>query len=81
MIGVTSLCMVAAGLAFISPEARATMTEAIGDPAGVFGPMASHAASYAHMLAGMAGDYRADNLPVVGFALVAVVLTGMMFRA
>ena len=81
MISVTSLCMVGAGLALISPEARATMTEAIGDPAGVFGRMVTRAASFAHMFAGMAGDYRADNLPVVGFALVAVVLTGMMFRA
>ena len=82
MIGASSFCTVIAGMSIISPDVRAELANAIaGDPAGQLGAMTSRAFAFVHMLASVAGDYRPDNTPLVGFAIVALVLTGMMSRA
>ena len=80
MVGASSLCTVIAGVAIISPDARAQIAHAISDAAGQLGAMASRALDFAHVLVRVAGDYRTDNAPLVGFGILAVVLTVMMAR-
>jgi hypothetical protein len=82
MVGATSLCTLVAGLSIISPEVRAHITNAMaGDPATQMSAMASRALDYGHLLLRVARDYSPDNTPLVGFGIVALVLTVMMFRA
>jgi len=80
MIGTTSLCTVIAGVLIISPpDVRAKIVKAIADdPAGHVSAMASRALDFVHMLSPMLADYRGDNLPIVAFGGVALVLTVMM---
>ena len=81
MVGASSLCTVIAGVSIISPDIRAEIARAIsGDAAGQLGAMASRALDFAHVLVRVAGDYRTDNAPLVGFGILAVVLTVMMAR-
>ena len=81
MVGASSLCTVIAGMSIISPDVRAEIANAMaGDPAGQLNAMASRALDFAHVLVRMAGDYRPDNTPLVGFGIVTLVLTVMMFR-
>jgi len=82
MISTTSLCTLIAGVSIISPDVRAEIVKAISgdDPAGYFSAMASGAMDFAHMLSRTLADYRADNLPIMGFGIVALVLTVMMVR-
>jgi hypothetical protein len=81
MVSAGSLCTLAAGTSIISPEVRAAIANVIaGDPAGHVSALASRALEFAHTLSGVAGDYRLDNTPLVGFGVVAVVLTVMMCR-
>ncbi len=82
MLGTSSLCTLIAGVAIISPEVRSQIASVIsGDPAGQLGPMASRALDYGHMLVRVARDFSPDTTPLVGFGIVALVLTVMMFRA
>jgi hypothetical protein len=82
MIGTTSVCTLIAGVSIISPDVRAGIVKAIGDdPAGYFSAIASRGVDLAHMLSRTLADYRADNLPVMGFGIVALVLTVMMARS
>ena len=79
MIHTTSLCTVFAGVSFISPDLRAEIMRAIADgPAGPLSAITSRAADVVHMLPPVLADIRGDNLPIVAFGLVAVVLTMMM---
>ena len=82
MVGATSLCTLIAGVSIISPEVRTQIANAMaGDPAAQLSAMASRALDYWHLLMRVAGDYSPHNTPLVGFAIVALVLTVMMFRA
>jgi hypothetical protein len=81
MVGASSLCTLIAGMSIVNPAVRAEIANAIaGDPAGQLGAMASRALDFVHVLVKVAGDYRPDNTPLVGFGIVALVLTVMMFR-
>jgi hypothetical protein len=82
MVGASSVCTLIAGLWFISPEVRSHIGNVIaGDPAGQLSAMASRAVDYGHLLLRVARDYSPDNTPLVGFGIVALVLTFMMFRS
>jgi hypothetical protein len=82
MVGASSLCVLIAGTSFISPEVRAEIANAIaGDPAGRLSAMVSRALDFGHVFVRVAGDYRPDNTPLVGFGVVALVLTVMLVRA
>jgi len=81
MVGTSSLCTVIAGVSIISPDVRAGIANAFaGDPSGQLTAMASRASDFVRVLVNVAGDYRADNTPLVGFGILALVLTVMMFR-
>jgi hypothetical protein len=80
MVGASSLCTLIAGVSIISPDLRAEMASAIGG-AGQLSAIASRALDFAHGIVRMAGDYRLDADPLVGFGILALVLTVMMVRA
>jgi hypothetical protein len=82
MVGASSLCALIAGTSIISPEVRAEIANAIaGDPAGRLGAMASRALDFVHVFVRVVGDNRPDNTPLLGFGIVALVLTVMLVRA
>ena len=82
MVGASSLCTLIAGMSIINPAVRAEIAGAIaGDPAGQLSAMASRGLDFAHVLVRVAGEYRPDSTPLVGFGIVALVLTVMMARA
>lgn len=82
MVGASSLCTLIAGVSIVSPDARAEIARVIGgDGTGQLGALASRALDSAQMLVRLAGDYRTDNAPLIGFAILAVVLTVMMARS
>lgn len=81
MVGATGLCSLVAGVAIISPELRTQVNAFAGDPFVHLNALASRALDYGNMLVRAAGDYTPDSTPFMGFAIVAVVLTLMMFRS
>lgn len=81
MVGASSLCTLIAGMSIISADVRDGIANAIGgDPTGQLSAMASRALEFVHVLGRVGGDYRLDNTPLVGFGVVALVLTVMMAR-
>ena len=81
MVSAGSLCTLVAGTSIISPQVRAAIGNVMaGDPAGQFGAMTSRALDFVHTFSSVAADYRADNTPLVGFGILALVLTVMMFK-
>ena len=81
MVGAGSLCTLVAGASIISPDVSAAIGNAIaGDPAGQLTAVASRALGFMHTVSGVAGDIGVDTTPLVGFGILAVVLTVMMFR-
>jgi len=81
MVGASSLCTLVAGMSIVNPAVRAEIANVIaGDPAGQFGAMVSRGLDLVQVAVKVAGDYRPDNTPLVGFGIVALVLTFMMFR-
>ena len=82
MVSAGGLCALLAGTSIISPEVRGAIANVMaGDPAGQLSATASRAVEYMHTLSGIVGDYRLDNTPLVGFGILALVLTVMMVRA
>ena len=82
MVGASSFCTLIAGLSIISPEVRTQIGNVIaGDPAGQLSAMASRAVDYGNLVLRVARDYSPDNTPLVGFGIVALVLTVMMARS
>lgn len=81
MVGASGLCTLVAGVSFISPDVRTQLNAFAGDPAVQLNALASRALDYGNMLARAAGDYTPDSTPLMGFAIVAVFLTFMMFRS
>jgi hypothetical protein len=81
MVGAGALCTLIAGMSVISPDVRAQVNAFAGDPAVHLSGLASRALDYGNMLARVAGDYAPDSTPFMGFAIVAVFLTFMMFRS
>ena len=81
MVGASSLCAVVAGVSIISPDIRAEIARAVsGDAAGQLSATMSRAFDFARLMIRVAGDYRTDNAALVGFGILAVVLTVMMAR-
>ena len=81
MVGASGLCTLGAGMWFVSPEVRTHVSTFAGDPAVQLSALASRALDYGNMLVRAAGDYTPDSTPFMGFAIVAVFLTFMMFRS
>ena len=81
MVGASGLCTLVAGMSIISPDIRTQVNAFAGDPAVQLSAMASRALDYGNMLVRAAGDYAPDSTPMMGFAIVAVFLTFMMFRS
>lgn len=81
MVGAGGLGTLAAGMWIVSPEVRTHVSAFAGDPAVQLSALASRALDYGNMLVRVAGDYTPDSTPLMGFGLVAVVLTFMMFRS
>lgn len=82
MVGATSLCGLIAGMSIISPDVRTQIANAFaGDPGGQLSGMASRALDYGQLLLRVARDYSPDSTPLVGFGIVALVLTVMMARS
>jgi hypothetical protein len=81
MVGASSLCTLAAGVSIISPDVRTQVNAFAADPAVQLSALASRALDYGNMLVRAAGDYTPDSTPFMGFVIVAVVLTLMMFRS
>ena len=82
MVGATSLCTLIAGVSIISPEMRVQIAGAIaGDPTAQLSAMTSRVLDYGNLLLRVTRDYSPETTPLVGFGIVALVLTVMMFRA
>ena len=84
LVGATSLCTLVAGAAIISPDIRSQVNAFAGDPVAQLSALASRALDYGNILVRTAGDYTpytSDSTPFMGFAIVAVVLTLMLFRS
>lgn len=81
MVGAGSLCTLVVGVSIISPDVRTQVNAFAADPAVQLSALASRALDYGNMLVRAAGDYAPDSTPFMGFAIVAVVLTLMMFRS
>jgi hypothetical protein len=81
MVGAGALCTLVAGMSMISPDVRTQVNAFAGDPAVQLSALASRVMDYGNMLARAAGDYTPDSVPFMGFAVVTVFLTFMMFRS
>lgn len=80
MVGASSLFTLMAGMSIISPDVRVAITSAIPGDAAQLSAMASRAFGFVHTLVGVAGDYVPDSTPILGFGIVALVLTVMMTK-
>jgi hypothetical protein len=81
MVGASSLCAMVAGVSIISPDVRTQVNAFAGDPVVQLSALASRALDYGNLLVRAAGDFAPDSTAFMGFAVVAVVLTLMMFRS
>lgn len=81
MVGASGLCAMVAGVSIISPDIRAQVNAFAGDPVVQLSALASRAMDYGNILVRAAGDYAPDSTPFMGFAVIAVVLTLMLFRS
>ena len=81
MVGASSLCSLVVGVSIVSPDVRTQVNAFAADPAVQLSALASRALDYGNMLVRTAGDYTPDSAPFMGFAIVAVILTLMMFRS
>ena len=81
MVGASAFCTLVAGVSIISPDVRVQVDAFAGDPLVHLSALATRALDYGNMVVRAAGDYTPDSTPFMGFALVAVVLTLMMFRS
>lgn len=81
MVGASSLCSLVVGVSIVSPDVRTQVNAFAADPAVQLSALASRALDYGNVLVRAAGDYTPDSTPLMGFAIVAVVLTLMMFRS
>ena len=81
MVGASGLCTLGAGMWIVSPEVRTHVSAFTADPAVQLSALASRALDYGNIVVRAAGDYTPDSTPFMGFAIVAVVLTLMMFRS
>lgn len=81
VVGASGLCTLVAGISIISPDVRTQVNAFAGDPAVHLSAVASRALDYGNVLLRAAGDYTPDSTPFMGFAIVAVFLTFMMFRS
>ena len=82
MLGTAIFGTLIAGTSAISPDVRAAIANVMaGDPAGHLGAAGSRAYDFVQTFVRMAGDYRAENAPLFGFAVLTIVLAFMMFRS
>jgi hypothetical protein len=82
MVGAGSLCTVIAGVSMIDPNLRAQMAGAFAGDSGVpLAAMAARALDAGHAVVRLTADYLPDSTPLLGFGIVAIVLTAMMIRA
>ena len=81
MVGAGSLCTLAAGVTIISPEIRMQVNAFAGDPGVQLTALVSRVLDYGNMIVRVAGDYTPDSTPFMGFAVVTVFLTVMMFKS
>lgn len=82
MVGASSICTVIAGVSMIDPNLRAQMAGAFAGDSGVpLAAMAARALDAVHAFVHLAADYVPDSTPLLGFGIVAVVLTAMLIRA
>ena len=81
MVTASGLCSLVAGAAIISPDVRTQVNAFAGEPGVQLSALASRALDYGNMFVRAAGDYTPDSTPFMGFAVVTVVLTVMMFRS
>jgi hypothetical protein len=79
-IGASSLCALIAGISIISEDMRAQIANAIAGKPSDLGAMALRAQTFGNVLVSTAGDYRLIETPLIGFAIVAIVLCVLMFR-
>jgi hypothetical protein len=82
MVGTASFGTLIAGTSAMSPDIRAAIANVIaGDPAGHFAAAGSRGYDFVQTFVRMAGDYRAENAPLFGFAILTIFLAFMMFRS
>jgi len=81
MVGASGVCTLIAGMSILSPDVRTQINAFAGDPAVHLSALTASALDYGNLLVRAAGDYTPDSTPLMGFAIVAVVLTFMMFRS
>ena len=81
MLGAGGLFTLVAGASVISPDVRLQVNAFAGDPGVQLGALVSRTVDYGHMLLRAAGEFAPDSSPFMGFAVVAVFLTFMMFRS
>ena len=81
MLSAGSLLALITGMSILNADVRVQVANIMaGDSNGQLSAMAFRAQSYGHELMKSAAQYRADNGPMVGFGLVAVVLAFLMFK-
>jgi hypothetical protein len=82
MVGASSLGTLVAGVSVINPDIRSQIASAMGGDASQLTAVASHALEFVHTYTRVAGDSLPflDNTPLVGFGILALVLTVMMVR-
>ena len=81
MIATSGLCALIGGVSVISPEVRNQIANATAaDAASHLNGLVSGALEYGNTFVRMARDLGGDGTHIMGFAVVALVLTVAMFR-
>ena len=80
LLAASGVVCVIVGIAIVSPDARTFISNAVVNDPAQLNAMALRAQAMGHDLFRWAAAYRADNGPMVGFTVFALVLTFLMFR-
>ena len=80
LIAASGVGCVIVGIAIVSVDARTVIGNAILNDPGELNAVALRVQSMGHDFYRAAAAYRADNGPMVGFAVFALILTFLMFR-
>ena len=80
MMTIVAVCVIVAGLAMISPEVRGYLAKMFSGDATDVTQLANRGHDFVRDTVKAAREYRANNAPMVGFGVVAVVLAFLMFR-
>ena len=80
LLTTVAIAILVAGLALISPDVRGYLAKIVSGDATEVTLLAHRAQDLTRDVIKAVNEYRANNVPMVGFGVVAVVLAFLMFR-